>query len=159
MDKERNMLEVEDLDKLKYAISFIDGLLRAHDTHVLERQSINERIFLQLNNCTNLMKDIEKKFLDLLQNDARAIARAAINNPSVSEQATVLLEEIDQCLHEYKNSKLTENKKIDFLRRYADEGIGNIKNIKYSMEKDIQAEEEQRKRLLFEMSRRYAEGY
>lgn len=122
-------------DSVHHSINALQSLQNSHETFVMERGGIDERLFEELDNCERLIKRFEEVFLETLREDINSASRAAVINTSNFEKAKEMVDGIDNLIGAFDRMESEFITRAQSLKNFAHQ----LRNTLASVQKDMQS--------------------
>ena len=142
-----NTLNDDVFDRIHHSVTLLHSLQNCHDTLVMNREEVDERLFEELNNCEAFIKHFESVFLQIVNEDMQAISRAAVFNPDNLEKAEELIGSVDNLIENFNRMEAEYIAKSESLRSTAGQFKNQLTLIKKDMESKIK-QQQKHKRML-----------
>ena len=141
------------LEKLHYLEMVIRNLKERHDSYLVDVEGVDESLFKEIANYEMLTEDMKKIFLGLLMDDARAIAKSALQKPDFHEKAAEMLYGIERMLESLYKHERVDIEKSEALRDLTIKAKHELHKIKAEMENKLEQIEDEEKELSSAKSR------
>ena len=145
----------EVFERLHHSVNMLHSLQNCHDTMVMNREEVDERIFEEIGNCESFIKNFESLFLQIVDEDMRAISFAAVVNLDNREQAEELIDSINRLIERFNKMESEYIKKSESLRSAAIQFRDKIDVMRKDMEKRIKHHQKQSSDLISEISEEF----
>lgn len=132
-----NALGDDVFEKAHHSINMLHSLQNCHDTFVLNRESVDEKLFDEINSFERFIKHFEGVFLDVVMNDLKAISKAAVINPTNYEKAKELMEKIKNLLEDFNKMESKYIQKAENLKMTSNHLRAQLDSINKDMESKV----------------------
>ena len=150
-----NKISDEVFEKLHHSVNMLHSLQNCHDTIVMKREEVDEKLFEELNNCGAFIKHFESVFLQIVDEDMQAISHAAVANPDNEEQAEELIDSISTLIGKFNLMESEYIRRSEALRSTASQFRDKLNTIRKDMETKVRQYQKYRKNLSSEISEEF----
>ena len=147
-----NKISDEVFEKLHHSVNMLHSLQNCHDTIVMNREDVDEKLFEELSNCEKFIKHFESVFLQIVNEDVQAISHAAVTNPDNEEQAEEMINSINSLIGKFNLMESEYIKRSEALRSTASQFREKLGTIRKDMEAKVKQYKKYRKDLGSEIS-------
>ena len=123
-----------DFDRMHHSVTMMHSLQNCHDTIVMNREEVDEKLIEELSNCEAFIKRFETIFLQTVNDDLQAISRAAVINPDNFEKAEELIGGISKLIENFNDMESDYIAKSESLKSIASQFRNRLTLVKKEME-------------------------
>ena len=134
-------------EKVHHSVNMLHSLQNCHDTSVMNREEVDEKLFEELNNCGEFIKHFESMFLQIVNEDLQDISRAAVINPDNFERAEELIGEINKLIENFNIMESGYIAKSESLKSMASQFRTRLVLVKKDMEMRIKQQQKHKNML------------
>lgn len=134
-------------DRIHHSVNMLHSLQNCHDTIVMNREEVDEKLLEELKNCEAFIKHFEGIFLQIVKEDLQAISRVAVINPDNLERAEELIENINHLIQNFNRMESEYITKSESLKSTAIQFRSQLTAIKIEMEDKIKLQKKHKEAL------------
>lgn len=134
-------------DRIHHSVNMLHSLQNCHDTLVMDREEVDEKLFEEMSNCEAFIKHFESVFLQIVREDLQAVSKAAVVDPDNTKKAEELIEGINRLIENFNRMESEYIAKSQSLKGAANQFRTQLTLIKKDMEAKIKLHEKSKKSL------------
>ena len=131
------MLNDEEFEKIHHSVNMLHSLQNSHDTVVMNREEVDEKVFDEIGNFEVFIKHLEGIFLETIDEDMQAISKAAVLNPGSLEKAEELINGINGLIESFNRMESEYISKSESLKSMGSQLRSRLILVKKEMESKI----------------------